>query len=217
MKCLVCGNLSFFVICKSCLDSMPFTPTSRTAQSGLQVYSFYPHSHIEYLLKTKYELIGSKILKILAQKCAEYFFAKILGDLQTANQRSRIQQFKRSVDSDIFHNFSNKIFAISVDDNLERFYSHTAIITRAFCKASKGVFIPQYSKLIATNRVNYAGKNLEYRLNNPRNFIYKGARGDAVLIDDIITTGLSLTQAHECLAKNGVNVLFALTLADARY
>lgn len=137
--------------------------------------------------------------------------------MQTANQRARIQQSRQSEDSKISHNSSSKILAISVDDNIERFYSHTAIITKAFCRASKGAFIPQFSKLIATNRVNYAGKNLEYRLKNPRNLIYKGARGDAVLIDDIITTGLSLTQAHECLAKSGVNVLYALTLADARY
>ena len=204
------------MVCKLCLDSLPIAPTSRTTQSGLQVYSFYPHSQIEYLLKTKYEIIGSKILKILAKKCAEYFFAKSSRELQIINQCDRIKH-KQSENSRILRNSPSRILAVSVDDSIERFYSHTAIIAKAFCRASKGAFIPQFSKLIATNRVNYAGKNLEYRLKNPRNFIYKGARGNAVLIDDIITTGLSLTQAHECLAKNGVNVLFALTLADARY
>ena len=38
---------------------------------------------------------------------------------------------------------------------------------------------------------------------------------DVVLVDDIITTGLTLTQAAEALRAKGKNVAFCLTLADA--
>jgi len=36
---------------------------------------------------------------------------------------------------------------------------------------------------------------------------------DVILIDDIITTGTTLKEAEKVLNKNGINVLFALTLA----
>ncbi len=70
---------------------------------------------------------------------------------------------------------------------------------------------------MAQNRVSYAGKTLQYRIENPRNFIYKGTSSvDAILVDDIITTGITLQEAQNVLLSHGVNVLFALTLADAK-
>jgi competence protein ComFC len=36
----------------------------------------------------------------------------------------------------------------------------------------------------------------------------------AILVDDIITTGITLQEAQKVLMQHGVNVLFALTLAD---
>ncbi len=68
---------------------------------------------------------------------------------------------------------------------------------------------------MAKNRVNYSGRSLQYRLDNPRDFVYKGKSGiDVILVDDIITTGITLQEAQKVLIEKGVNVLFALTLAD---
>ena len=68
---------------------------------------------------------------------------------------------------------------------------------------------------MARNRVNYSGKTLQYRLEHPRDFNYTGKSDiDVILIDDIITTGITLQEAHKVLTVHGVNVLFALTLAD---
>jgi len=39
---------------------------------------------------------------------------------------------------------------------------------------------------------------------------------DVILVDDIITTGLTLSQAIQSVEAEGKNVLFCLTLADAR-
>ena len=39
---------------------------------------------------------------------------------------------------------------------------------------------------------------------------------DVILIDDIVTTGSTLEEAHDALKKHDVNVLFALVLADAK-
>ena len=75
--------------------------------------------------------------------------------------------------------------------------------------------IPLHSSLLAQNRVNYSGKSLQYRLSNPRDFLYTGKHNiDAILVDDIITTGITLQEAQQVLEQNSVNVLFALTLAD---
>ena len=52
---------------------------------------------------------------------------------------------------------------------------------------------------------------------NPRNFTCKEFKEkNVILVDDIITTGLTLTQAVNVLHVKEKEVLFCLTLADAR-
>jgi len=63
--------------------------------------------------------------------------------------------------------------------------------------------------------VNYSGRSLQFRLEHPRDFVYKGKSNiDVILVDDIITTGITLQEAQKVLMSHGINVLFALTLAD---
>jgi len=128
-----------------------------------------------------------------------------------------------------YHRFGNRVFkilalnsfkllklqtsfcAIPIDDRPKRGYSHTAIL------AKYSPFKPLFSSLHAKNDVEYAGKSLEFRLKNPRDFIYRGKKNiDVVLIDDVTTTGSTLKQAEECLKKNGVNVVFSVVLADLK-
>jgi len=72
----------------------------------------------------------------------------------------------------------------------------------------------QHAKLMANNKVNYSGKNLQFRLENPRDFSYIGKKDiEVILVDDIVTTGTTLKEATQLLKQNGVEVLFALTLA----
>jgi competence protein ComFC len=37
-----------------------------------------------------------------------------------------------------------------------------------------------------------------------------------ILVDELVTTGLTILEAKECLENHGCEVLFALTLSDAR-
>jgi competence protein ComFC len=37
-----------------------------------------------------------------------------------------------------------------------------------------------------------------------------------ILIDDIVTTGTTILEAKKCLEENNCEVLFALTLTDAK-
>ena len=63
--------------------------------------------------------------------------------------------------------------------------------------------------------MNYSGKPLQYRLEHPRDFVYSGKKDvNVILVDDIVTTGITLQEAQKVLMAHHVNVLFALTLAD---
>jgi competence protein ComFC len=139
-------------------------------------------------LKTKHTHIGEAVYKILVKNAFTEFS----------------KEFK----------FSDKVYAIPIDDDTNSGYSHTAILANAL--KSKNIK-PIYSKLRAKNQITYSGKSLEYRLKNRREFHYSYRSNiDVILVDDIVTTTTTLNEAKNRLLKASVNPLFALTLADAR-
>jgi len=102
---------------------------------------------------------------------------------------------------------SEKIYSIPIDPVPERGFSHTAIFATALP-------FPSIFGLYATGQVKYAGRSKEFRLNNPRNFIYTGKRGiKGILVDDLITTGTTFREATTVLEQAGVEVLFGVFLA----
>jgi competence protein ComFC len=110
--------------------------------------------------------------------------------------------------------YKEKIISLSIDDKVKKGYSHTAILNHSL----KSKFItPQYKKLIAKNKIQYAGKSLKFRLENPRNFKYKGKRDiSVILVDDVVTTSTTLKEAKKVLANYGVKVEFCIVLVDKR-
>ena len=63
----------------------------------------------------------------------------------------------------------------------------------------------------------YSGQSVAYRQRHKRNYeLLKKPKFPVILVDDIITTGLSLMEARKILEKNKISVLFALVLADAK-
>lgn len=188
MKCLLCENPSLFHICRSCQKTfLRPTLTKRKLLSNIEVLSFYKYSEIKNLLHTKHSDLGFYIYSILAQNALKEFAKEFT--------------------------FTNQVASIPIDDMPMSGYSHTAILN----KSLKSDFIkPLYNKLRATNRVSYAGKSKEFRLLNPRNFeLGYLSQNEVILVDDIITTGATLTQAVQTLQTQGKEVLFCLTLADA--
>ncbi len=189
MYCLICGNLSFSHICKKCKKEF-LKPSfyKRVVEKDFEVYSFYKYSAIKELILTKHKFVGYFIYHILAQESFKRF----------------AKEFK----------YVGQIYSFACDDHIRGGYSHTAILN----KHLKSTFItPIHSALRATNHVNYSGQSLQFRENNPRNFKYLYHPNiDAIIVDDIITTGTTIKEAKKTLKKNGLNVLFALTLANAR-
>ena len=188
MRCFSCSKLSLKIICKTCTEHL-FVPTISTRKVGtLDVISFFQYSTIEALLHSKHKPEGYRIYKALANMTMKPF----------------IKEFVESDERDVY--------IVGVDEYVKSGYAHVALLTRSM----KTKFsIPQYSSLMAQNRVNYSAKSLQFRLENPRDFLYTGKSNiDVILVDDIITTGITLQEAQKVLISHGVNVLFALTLAD---
>ena len=188
MRCYSCSKLSFKIICKTCKEQL-FVPTVSTRKVGtLDVISFFKYATLESLLHTKHKPEGYRIYKALANMTVKPF----------------IEEFVESDDRDVY--------IVGIDEFVKSGYAHVALLTRAMRRKSS---IPQHSALMAQNRVNYSGKSLQFRLEHPRDFVYTGKSNiDVILVDDIITTGITLQEAQKVLMTHGVNVLFALTLAD---
>ena len=188
MRCLICEALTRSHICSLC-RAENLTPSlyTRKILGKVPVYSFYKYREIEPLLLTKHTDLGAYIYAILAEMA-----------------------FKKFADS---FEFVDRVASVSVDDHTKHGYSHTAILSRAL---SSEYIRPYFGKLRARSKETYSGKDFQYRLLHPRKFQYKGFKeSDVIVVDDIITTGLTLTQAVETLIQEGKSVLFCLTLADA--
>ncbi len=103
-------------------------------------------------------------------------------------------------------------FALPVDDDSSGGYSHTALLAKALKRRG---YTPLWGRLKAQNRVSYAGQPLSFRVQNPRKFHYNGPKEiKTVLVDDIVTTGLTLQEAHGELLRHGVEAVCAFVLAD---
>ena len=190
MRCLSCHKLSISTFCETCQNNLLKPSITKRRFGSLDVYSFFNYQHIEDLLLTKHTPQGYQLYRALARLSFRPFIQKFV------------------------ENDPREVYVIGVDENVKSGYSHVALLTHEM--RHKQVHI-EHAKLMATNGVNYSGKPLQFRLENPREFIYSGKRDiEVILVDDIVTTGTTLKEAKEMLKQSGVEVLFALTLASVR-
>ena len=189
MQCISCGKLSWKIICLKCQNTL-LVPHfyKRKLEDDFFVYSFYGYEDIKLLLNSKYEFYGDKIFNILGKLSFEKFASNFAID--------------------------DQIFAIPIDDHTRHNFSQSAILA----KHLKSKYIkPIYSTLKATNIVKYAGKDLIFRQKHKREFKYSGKKDiKVILIDDVVTTGLTILEAKSLLETNNCEVLFALTITNAK-
>ena len=188
MRCYSCSKLSYKILCQTCQEQL-FKPTITTKKVGtMDVISFYRYSTIGSLLHSKHKPEGHRIYKALAEITMKPFMKEFM------------------------ENNDGEVYIVGIDEHVKSGYAHVSLLTKAMKSKTS---IPQHASLMATNRVSYSGKSLQFRLDHPRDFIYTGVEDvHAILVDDIITTGITLQEAQKVLMQHGVNVLFALTLAD---
>jgi len=189
MRCIICQNFSFIIICKTCQKNL-LKPSfnKRELTNNFFVYSFYHYDDVQDLLHTKYKFYGDRVFKILATLSFHKFG----------------ENFE----------YPNKVYAIPIDDHTRHDFSQTAILSKSL--KSKNI-IPIYNSLKASNIIKYAGKDLEYRKTHKREFKYSGKKDiKVILIDDVVTTGLTILEAKSLLETNNCEVLFALTITNAK-
>ncbi len=183
----MCENLSLTHICSSCQETF-LTPSlyKRKLANGIEVISFYKYSEIKELLFTKHTDLGFYIYTLLAKLSFTKF----------------AEEFR----------FDEKLVSVPIDDNVKNGYSHTAILSKAL---QTHTIKPLYNTLRATNNITYSGKTRAYRLLHSREFVLKKFKEkNVILVDDIITTGTTLTQAIALMQKENKEVLLCLTLVD---
>lgn len=184
----MCESFCLSHICRKCQNTF-LTPSlyRRKILHDVEVISFYKYDDIKTLLHTKHTDLGYYVYTILAQNSLA-LFAKEFA-------------------------YETKVTSIAVDDVPKGGYSHTAILN----KALKSDFIkPEFGKLRAKNKVTYSGKSREFRMQNPRDFtLGRVDANEVILVDDIVTTGLTFSEAIGVLKQNGKEALLCLALADA--
>ena len=184
MRCHSCKRLSFSLICRKCRQ-LYLQPQLHIRKLG---------TGLEVVSFYSYEDIEPFLLtKHLPHG---WFIYRILAK-ETFRDLSKIE---------------NSSFVIPIDDNLHGSYSHTAILANELKNFG---YTPLFNTIHSKNKVSYSGQSLSFRINNPRKFIYRGPKYiDTILVDDIVTTGITLQEAHTVLLKYGVKVHFAFVLAD---
>ncbi|PSM51549.1 putative ComF family competence protein [Campylobacter blaseri] len=188
MRCLNCGVFSLSFICKNCKNILLEHTLQKRNINGLNVYSFYNYSEIKTLIHSKHHLHGLFAYKELANLSFKKFAKR--------------------------YKFDTRVLAVPIDDNIDNGYSHTAILANSL--KSKDI-APKFNIIKASSSIKYSGQSLEFRLKNRRNFkLLKSIKNPIILVDDIITTGTTLNEAHEVCKKAKIEVLFALVLANAK-
>ncbi len=187
MRCLGCGSFCFGSVCSGCKEIYLGPKIGvRSLPCGLEVLSFYAYDDIEPFLLTKHSPRGWGIYRLLAKEA----FRALVPDRA-----------------------DRPFAAIPVDDDIKSGYSHTAILA---AELKRYGYRPLFDVLKPRNRVSYSGRSLSFRLENPRDFKYSGPQGiEAIIVDDIVTTGLTLSEAKAVLEGSRVSVKRALVLADA--
>lgn len=188
MRCLTCGRWSFGFLCSHCKEDIKPQLSKRELDKDFFVYSFFAYHDIKPLLHTKHHACGAYVYKILARKAFGLFFETL--------------------------KFDEKVALIPIDDKIKNGYSHTAILAH---EIKNRMFLPYYGSLRSQNSVSYSGKTLSYRKSHPRDFLNRYKENhDIILMDDLVTSGTTLLEAKKVLKKADKNVLFGLTLADAK-
>jgi len=189
MKCILCESYSFTHICPTCRTNF-LSPSfyKRKLPNGIDVFSFYKYEEIKELLFTKHTDIGFYVYNILAKLS----FEKFAREFET----------------------KEKYISLAIDDTAKSGYSHTAVLNKQLRTYN---IRPLYNQLRARNSVSYSGKSKLFRQENPRDFELKKLRSDnIILVDDIVTTGETLSQACAKVEEQGKTVSFCLTLTDVR-
>ncbi|WP_297961329.1 ComF family protein [uncultured Campylobacter sp.] len=205
MRCVNCGAFSLRTICAACAANLAECRLGMRQVEGFSVFYYYGYSEIRELILSKHHEYGAAVLARIASLSLAKFPLHLQREI-SANPQN-YEAFKTT--DGVF-----KFNAVPLDDDARSGYSHTAILARAL---KSELIEPKFHCLRAQNRVKYTGQSLEFRLKHKRNFkILTPPQFPVILVDDIITSGLSMLQARESLIDGGFMPVCGLVLANAK-
>lgn len=204
MRCVNCGAFSLRMICTACAANLAECRLSMRQVEGFSVFYYYGYSEIRELILSKHHEYGAAVLARIASLSLAKFPLHLQREI-SANP----QNYETFKTGGVF-----KFNIVPLDDDARSGYSHTAILARAL---KSELVEPKFHCLRAQNRVKYSGQSLEFRLKHKRNFkILTPPQFPVILVDDIITSGLSMLQARETLMQGGFMPVCGLVLANAK-
>lgn len=203
-RCVGCGaSISYF--CQKCLSDSP--PAERESASWIFPMFDYRHPPIKKALW----LLKYKNRKGVAGTFAKVLHGRILEELSDLN---------------IMQNFRDPILIpipLSKQRQKERGYNQAELLCKELVKLDNGVnFKLESGILIKPKDTEHQAriKNRSMRLKNiigsfaiktgAENLI---AKRNIILIDDILTTGATLTEAKKILKQSGARKIIAFTVA----
>ena len=202
MRCINCGAFSLRLFCASCARTLSQNRLNARVVEDFVVFYYYGYSEVKNLILSKHHLHGSAVLSHLAK----FSLAKFPNEFK-AFLDENLPNLMREIP-----NF--KFQAVPLDDDISSGFSHTAVLARALKSRE---ITPAYGVIKAQNKVKYAGQSLEFRLKHRRDYkITKEPKFPVILVDDIVTTGLSMLEAREVLKRAGFRVVFGIVLANAQ-
>lgn len=206
VKCVACGR-SDSDLCVECLKNMP--PAER--ESAAWIFPLYDYRHPP--LKKALWLLKYKGKKRLAIIFAEVLHNRILEELS---------------DLFIMENFRNAILIpipLSRKRYRERGFNQAELICRALVKIDNDENFKLENNILTKQKDTKHQAHIENRTERLRNIIGSFAvkndeqngeliKGrNIILIDDIITTGATLTEARKILKQSGAKKIIAFTIA----
>ncbi|RDU64234.1 transformation system protein [Helicobacter didelphidarum] len=195
MYCLLCQHLNFSIICKKCLNNLWHIESKRELSNGFKVFSSFALSELKTLIYSKNNIIGSRIISRLGIFGVKRFF---------------------DYHQELLNLQKDSIAVVCVRNRIIGAYSHSAILAHCFKKYGFKVF---YNALITQNDIRFTTLTKTQREETSREFHFKIHKHFSmiIIVDDIITTGETLLEASNIIAKNNHTPLFAWTLCDSRY
>ncbi|MCF7834083.1 MAG: hypothetical protein K9L98_00960 [Candidatus Pacebacteria bacterium] len=200
-KCFLCKKDSE-ILCQECISVLPFT--DRESMDWIFPIYDYTDKNVQKCI----QLLKYRHNKAIAVLLAQSIFPRFLEE---------------KIDLDIWHNFSNAILIpipISKRKRNLRGYNQTEIIAQTFLDLNKeGIKLQKNILIKKRETIPQANiKNRQERLKNPKDSFEvldqeKVQSKNIILIDDVVTTGATLSEAKKILLKAGAKNVFAFTLA----
>ena len=199
-KCVFCRSLAKDGLCPACRASLPYTEEKavQTEESGLRTAAplYYEGTVRDSLLRFKFneKFVYAKTFGYLMAECAAEHFS---GEFDLVS-----------------------FVPVSAKRKRERGYDQAQLLAEAMAAYWDTVAVPTLCKTVDTPRQSGLKKDYERRANvlgvytavDPERF--SGKR--ILLVDDIRTTGSTMSEAARTLRLAGAKAVIGLTLAQRR-